>query len=150
MSTADPLLVTHALATVSLVGLIWTIQLVHYPLFLRVPPDAFTAYESEHMRRITWLVGPLMLVEAGTAILLILRFPESAIVWVGAALLAAIWILTATVQGPLHGRLARDGFDATRIRFLVRSNWVRTLAWTARGVLALLILGADDAFLVSP
>jgi hypothetical protein len=141
MSFGDPLLFAHAFATVSLVGLIWTIQLVHYPLFLRVPPEAFGAYEPEHMRRITWLVGPLMLVEAGTAILLVLTRPESAAVWVGGVLLVMIWVSTATIQGPLHGRLARDGFDEGRIRWLVASNWVRTAAWSARGLIALALLG---------
>ncbi len=150
MNLPDPLLVTHALASVSLVGLIWTIQLVHYPLFLRVPPEAFAGYETEHMRRITWLVGPLMLLEAGSTILVTLRYPESALVWIGAALLILIWVLTATVQGPLHTRLARDGFDEVRIRLLVRSNWARTIAWSIRGVIALLILGAEDVFLVTP
>jgi hypothetical protein len=150
MNLPDPLLVTHALASVSLVGLIWTIQLVHYPLFLRVPPEAFAGYETEHMRRITWLVGPLMLLEAGSTILVTLRYPESALVWIGAALLILIWVLTATVQGPLHTRLARDGFDEARIRLLVRSNWARTIAWSIRGMIALLILGAEDAFLVTP
>lgn len=142
MTISDPLLFLHALATVALVGLIWTIQLVHYPLFLRVPPDAFKAYETEHMRRITWLVGPLMLLEAATVLLLVLREPSSVLVWTGAALLAVIWVSTATVQGPLHGRMARDGHDEGRIRLLVHSNWLRTGAWTARGVLALMLLGA--------
>lgn len=141
MNFGDPLLFAHAFATVSLVGLIWTIQLVHYPLFLRVPSEAFSAYEPEHMRRITWLVGPLMLVEAGTAILLVLTRPESAAVWVGGVLLVVIWVSTATIQGPLHGRLARDGFDESRIRWLVASNWVRTAAWSARGLIALSLLG---------
>lgn len=150
MTDLDPVLFVHAISTVALVGLIWTIQLVHYPLFLRVPPEAFVGYETEHMRRITWLVGPLMLLEACSTVMVTLRQPESAFVWSGAALLLIIWILTATVQGPLHTRLARDGFDEARIRLLVRSNWARTIAWSTRGVLALLLLGADDVVLATP
>lgn len=142
MTISDPLLFLHALSTVALVGLIWTIQLVHYPLFLRVPTECFQGYESEHMRRITWLVGPLMLTEAATAILILVDQPESAVAWAGVALLAVIWVSTATIQGPIHARMARDGFSEQRIRLLVRSNWVRTAAWTARGVLALTLLGA--------
>ncbi len=142
MTIGDPLLFVHALATVSLAGLIWTIQLVHYPLFLRVPEDCFRGYESEHMRRITWLVGPLMLIEAATALLLLLRSPSSVPLWIAAVLLLIIWISTATVHGPLHTRMARDGFSESRIRLLVRSNWVRTAAWTARALIALTLLGA--------
>jgi len=145
MNIGDPLLFVHALSTVALVGLIWTIQLVHYPLFLRVPTDCFQGYESEHMRRITWLVGPLMLTESAAALLLVLSQPASALAWIGMALLAIIWVSTATIQGPLHARMARDGFSEQRIRLLVRSNWIRTAAWTARGVLALALLGAGHA-----
>src|SRR5690606_17294944 len=134
MTIGDPLLFVHALATVSLAGLIWTIQLAHYPLFLRVPEDCFRGYASEHMRRITWLVGRLMLTEAATALLLLLRSPSSVPLWIAATLLLIIWISTATIQGPLHARMARDGFSESRIRLLVRSNWLRTAAWTARAV----------------
>ena len=144
MTLVDPVLFFHALATVTLVGLIWTIQLVHYPLFLRVSPECFRSYEAEHMRRITWLVGPLMLIEAGAALLLIVYNPSSIWAWVGGGILALIWISTASIQGPLHARMAREGFSASRIRFLVRSNWIRTVAWTLRGILALLLLGASN------
>jgi len=140
MTDFDTLLLVHAFATVSLVGLIWTIQLVHYPLFLRIPIDAFASYESEHMRRITWLVGPLMLAEALTGVLVLVRDPQSLLAQIGIVLLVVIWVSTATIQGPLHGRMARDGFSESRIRWLIRSNWIRTAAWSARGILALLLL----------
>jgi hypothetical protein len=39
----------------------------------------------------------------------------------------------------MHRRLER-GFDADAHRRLVLGNWVRTVAWTARGVILLLIL----------
>ncbi|MFI4855969.1 MAG: hypothetical protein ACIAQF_13435 [Phycisphaerales bacterium JB065] len=143
MIIPDPILFVHALTTVVLAGLIWTIQVVHYPLFLRIPPDSFVPYESEHMRRITWLVGSLMLIEAASALLLIIREPASMPVWIGAILLGVIWASTGLVQGPLHAKLARDGYDPRRIRFLVRSNWLRTAAWTARAFLVLILLGAE-------
>jgi hypothetical protein len=40
------------------------------------------------------------------------------------------------VQGPMHVRLAR-GYDAELIGRLVATNWLRTIVWTARGVLSL-------------
>ena len=56
-------------------------------------------------------------------------------------LLAVIWVSTFLIQVPLHGRLTR-GFDATRHSALVRSNWIRTVAWSARGaLLAWMLLG---------
>lgn len=138
------LLNVHAFATLALVGLIWTIQVVHYPLFRLIPADDFSSYERAHMRRITLIVGPLMLIEAATAVWLVVMTPEGVpawSVWVGLALVLAIWAMTATVQGPAHQRLAKR-FDAKLHRLLVRSNWFRTIMWSARGVIALIMLGS--------
>jgi len=48
-------------------GLIWTVQIVIYPLFDRVGRTAFAGWHEAYMRHIGYVVGPLMLVEAGTA-----------------------------------------------------------------------------------
>jgi hypothetical protein len=49
-------------------------------------------------------------------------------------LLVAIWASTFLVQVPLHNALV-DGFDAGAHGSLVRTNWVRTIGWSARGLL---------------
>ena len=135
-------LVLSAAATWAMVGLIWMVQLVHYPLFARVGPQHVIAYEREHTRRITWVVLPLMMAElACTAVLAawLPPGPARSTAWVGAGLLAVVWASTALVQVPQHERLSHS-WDAAVHRALVRGNWVRTLAWSARGVLALLLL----------
>jgi hypothetical protein len=135
------LLAIHSAATWALVGLIWTIQLVHYPLFAQVGRETFRTYHQRHGRQITWVVAPLMLVELGTAVgLLYLGFLNP---WFLASLvpLAFNWASTWLVQIPLHHRLG-SGFDAEAHRRLVTSNWCRTAAWTLRGV-CLLMLSLD-------
>jgi hypothetical protein len=132
-------LVVQAAASCALAGLVWFVQLVHYPLFSSVGgPDAFRAYELEHTRRTTWVAAPLMIAEAGAATLLLLREPEAAAL-VGALLVAAIWASTFLVQVPCHRALA-VGWDEAVHRRLVRTNWLRTGLWTARGALALALL----------
>ena len=142
------IILAHTVATGVMMGVIWTVQLVHYPLFLRVPPEAFPAYEREHMRRIGAIVGPAMIIELITAAWIAADPPAgigAEVAWAGAALVAVNWASTALVQGPTHVRLA-EGFDARRIRFLVRSNWVRTIAWSARGLIAaIMALGSARA-----
>lgn len=132
------LLLVHAGATVAMAGLVWFVQLVHYPLFAHVGRDGFARYEAEHTRRTTWLVAPLMLAEAATALVLLAVDP-SVLTAVGAVLLGVVWLSTALVQVPLHRRLER-GFDADAHRRLVRSNAVRTAAWTGRAAIALALL----------
>lgn len=132
----------HALSTLMLAGVIWLIQLVHYPLFARVGPGEFVRYQREHMRRITWLVGPLMLAEGLTAawlVLLISRPLDQWLAWGGLALVLVNAASTALLQVPCHHKLTH-GFDRLTCQRLVATNWLRTLCWSVRGVIALLLL----------
>ena len=126
-------------STFTMVGLIWFVQHVHYPLFAQVGSEAFAAYESEHVARTGPVVGPPMLIEAVTAAALVVRphpaLPETA-AWLGLLLLGVVWLSTALLQVPRHGELSA-GFDPTAHRRLVASNWIRTLAWSLRGALVL-------------
>lgn len=51
------------------------------------------------------------------------------------------WLSTALSQVPMHRRL-EGGFDMVAHRRLVVGNWVRTVGWSMRGVLAILMLAA--------
>lgn len=132
------LLALHNAVTWALVGLIWTIQVVHYPLFDAADRDGFIAFHERHARRITLLVGLLMPVEALFAVWLAFTRP-SIVTWTGVALVALIWLATALLAVPRHAELA-EGWNEAAHRRLVRTNWIRTLAWTARGALALVLL----------
>ena len=136
------MILLHAAATWFLVGLIWTIQLVHYPLFAQVGERSFRAYHDEHGRRITWIVGPVMGVELVTGALLVFQPPSGAppwALWTGLVLLLVIWGSTGALQVPLHARLG-ERFSREAVRALVGTNWLRTFAWTARGVLVLYLV----------
>jgi hypothetical protein len=135
MPSVFALLLSQVVLSCVLVGLIWVIQVVHYPLFALVGRAEHAVYHATHVRRITWLVAPLMLLELGGGVALWWVAPPH---WVWAArggvgLLGLIWVSTALVQVPAHDRLAR-GWDPVAHRRLVRSNWVRTWAWSLRGV----------------
>ena len=127
----------HLASTLLMVGIIWFVQIVHYPLMEYVGADHFREYSRQHQRRTSWVVGGPMLLEAGTAIALVWFEPTRLLtpaVGVSAVLLVAIWISTMYWQVPHHEKLL-EGFDKVRIRKLVRSNWFRTFAWSVRGVL---------------
>lgn len=134
--TVNPtiILLVHSASTLVLCGLIWTVQIVHYPLFARVPEAAFRTYEQEHTRRIAWLVAPLMGVELATAVYLWLAPGSFEPTWFGPlnlGLVGLVWASTLWLQVPLHQRLLR-GLDPRAIERLVSSNWLRTAIWTAR------------------
>ncbi|MEQ9455551.1 MAG: hypothetical protein RLN76_13290 [Phycisphaeraceae bacterium] len=132
-------LAIHAGATCFLAGLIWVIQLVHYPLMDRVLPEEFGAFARAHQVRITPIVGPAMLAEGVAAAMLVWLVPGGwpmVVVWVGLVLVGVNALSTFLVQVPLHSRLV-DGFDARAHAALVWTNWVRTVAWSVRAVLAI-------------
>ena len=137
----------HAGATWFMVGLIWFVQIVHYPLMSKVPASGFSEYSAGHQRRTTWIVAPAMLAEAGCTIALAFfpqgRGADSPVRWVGLGLLVLVWASTFAVQVPLHTRLS-TGFDENVWRRLVYTNWVRTVAWTARGIIALFMLRQES------
>lgn len=149
VNLGDPiwLLLVHAGATWAMTGLIWFVQIVHYPLFSRVGEDAFAAYERWHQSRTTLVVGPLMLVELATALIILAAPPTGVpglLAWSGAVLLIVVWVSTFAVQVPCHARLARD-FAARTHRMLVATNWIRTAGWTVRGVLAAVMIARAAA-----
>jgi hypothetical protein len=121
-------------STLMLAGLIWTIQIVHYPLLARVGADVFIAYEREHCTRITWVVAPLMFLELTSNLALAYLSGWDPNVCGRLGLVFIIWFSTAFIQVPLHRRLGA-GYDASAIRSLVRTNWIRTAAWSARATI---------------
>jgi hypothetical protein len=121
-----------------MVGLIWLIQIVHYPLFLKVGREQFIEYSEDHQRLITYVVLPLMFLELVTAFLLWSWRPigvSSTSIAAGIALVLVIWGSTFLIQVPQHGKLLA-GYDPEVCRKLVNGNWIRTIAWSVRGIIA--------------
>ena len=130
-------LIANLVSTCYMVGLIWMVQVVHYPLFAKVGTDQFVGYQTSHQTLTTLVVGPPMLVELLSAILLLWYRPVPVpgwLVYAALALLVIVWLSTAFIQVPCHEKLT-SGFDAAAHSKLVVSNWIRTVCWTARGAL---------------
>lgn len=128
--------------TLPLVGLIWFVQVVAYPLFATVGPAEFARYHQAHSSLISLIVGPLMLVELGAAFVWVADHDGVAsrpLALAGLALVLLAWGVTGLLSVPQHGILAR-GFDARAHRILVSTNWLRTFAWSARGAMLLTLV----------
>lgn len=116
-------------------GIIWYVQLVHYPLFATVGADEWFDYHAGHERRTGWVVAPLMIVELGSAAGTVLNGGYGALAVCGLLLAAITWVITFALAVPLHRRLNATR-DLDTMQRLVNVNWLRTAAWTAHGVLA--------------
>jgi hypothetical protein len=137
--------VVHAVAAWFMVGMIWTIHLVHYPLFAEVGEATYETFQSEHVERIGSLLLVPWAIEGAMVMALLwfafvaglrdLRIPSL----VGATAMAAVLAISAFWSAPAHGDLA-DGFDAAVHDRLMTANLIRALAWTLRGAVAVWVL----------
>ena len=131
------LLIVHFIVTVYMTGLIWFVQLVHYPMFSSIPSSSFPAYELEHAKRTSSVVILPMMVEliSGIAIVLWAQTESTRLYGgIGLGLIAVIWLSTFLLQVPCH-RVLSGEFDARAAKKLVATNWIRTVAWTLRSVM---------------
>lgn len=129
-------LTIHLVSTFFMVGLIWYVQVVHYPLFAYVSSCRSISFESEHIRRTSMVVIPVMLVELLSAVMLFVF--QTSLAASGLILLIGVWVSTMTLQAPCHARL-QNSFDPEIVRRLIKSNWIRTVMWSGRAVIAFMM-----------
>ena len=137
LSTAA-ILFCHVATVWFMTGAIWIVQRVHYPLFAWIGPPQFADLHAQHSRRITPVVAPAMLLELGSAVLLLWQRPA----WDTAAAVALsllCFALTGWVAVPLHQALGR-GFDRTLVARLVATNRWRTAAWSLHALLTVVLV----------
>jgi hypothetical protein len=135
-------LLLNAASTLFMTGLIWFVQVVHYPLFNTVGSEKFVAYEIKHSNLTTLVVIVPMFAELITSVILLWQRPEGIAtwqLWTGLLLVGVIWFSTAFLQVPQHSVLSQ-GFNERAYEMLVQSNWLRTVAWTLRSGLVLVWL----------
>ena len=143
MTLDSALLWLHAVATTGLAGLVWVVQVVVYPSFrVAGPTAAWPALHAHHTRAMGLVVALPWAVQGVALALLLVRRPDGTslplllLTGVLAATTVAVTVLSSV---PLHTRLA-GGYDEAVARRLVTTNWLRTAAWTAGAVCALVLV----------
>ncbi len=135
-------LVANLAATLVMVGIIWFVQHVHYPLLATFSVESAPQVALEHQRRTGHVVGLPMAVEGVTTLALLVVRPDGVSViwpWIGAVLLAVALGSTLFLSVPLHARMASNP-QADTGRRLVSTNWPRTVAWTLRGIVGIIMI----------
>jgi hypothetical protein len=142
MELPQIILLINCFATLYMVGVIWMVQIVAYPLFASVGENESPAYQKRHQILTTLVVGPPMVFEAFSSVFLAWYPPPGIgypIIFAGIILVFIIWISTAALQIPSHEKLLH-GFTPKVHNDLVFTNWIRTLSWSARGFLVVWML----------
>lgn len=135
MTAGEIVVWIHLLSTWFMIGLVWFVQCVHYPLLRDLPPEIVPTYQKAHVRRTSPMIPIVMIGEAVSGLMLV--FPAfSAIAIANLGLLVGVWLTTFALIVPVHGRLCRQHETALVTR-LLRLNLLRSLLWLAHGFTAL-------------
>ena len=130
----DLLFFLNVISAFLLTGVIWTIQIVHYPSFHYIDKMSFTNFHHFHERRISIIVMPLMLIELTTSTALYINNMSSIVFALNLLIVVLIWCSTFFVQVPIHSILSKKK-DKKLIEKLVNTNWIRTFLWSMRMLL---------------
>ena len=133
----DLLLKVNFISTSIMVGVIWVIQLLHYPSFHFIGDQKYIEFQHFHMQRISIIVIPAMLTELASALLLAYFF-ESSLTIILLALVIGNWAITLIFFTNMHQKLT-DGYDHSIVNRLVQINWSRTALWSLRLIILLSI-----------
>ena len=140
MNTNHIIFLAHLISTSIMVGVIWVIQLVHYPSFPFIDKNIYAAFQKFHMDRISIIVIPIMLAELITGMILFLdKSSKNSILVISFIILILIWIITVVFFTKAHNKLI-IGYQELVVNQLVVMNWVRTLLWTLRLFLLLCVV----------
>jgi hypothetical protein len=142
MDSTNLIVVGHLVSSLMMVGMIWTVQIVHYPLMALVGPERFAAYEAAHAPRMAGVVMLPWTVQGLTSAWLLVAPPAGVpmtLILATAVVALVPVVVTVLASIPAHTRLSA-GFDTEVHARLVGTNWIRTLAWTAHAVLAVAVL----------
>lgn len=127
--------VVHIISSTLMAGVLWIVQLVHYPLFSYVDINQFIEFHRQHSIRITYIVGPAMILQLVSATLLSFAPPcklselPNSYAYAFLILTVFVFLATALLAIPEHQKLA-GGYLAHVHQRLVITNWVRTLAYS--------------------
>ena len=66
--------ILHLISTFFMVGVIWVVQIVHYPSFYFIDKQKYQVFQEFHMHKISMIVVPMMVLEIFSGLILIFNF----------------------------------------------------------------------------
>jgi len=137
----ETLFAVHLGVSLALAGIVLFVQLVHYPSFkvLLGEGDVFVDYHRHYSHFAGRFLGPLMVLELVTAIMLLFTpwaLFYGQLFWLNLALIQVVWAITFFHTGPCHHKLIKNP-DEKQLNKLLVSNVLRSFLWVGRVVILL-------------
>ena len=136
--TNKNLLVLNLSISLILLGIILITQLVNYPLFIQVKSKDFKNFHNFYVSRISYCVGPVILIELLIAIILLLSF-NTILYSINFGLVILFLLSTILIQVPIHNQI-NNFYNIFLISKLIKTNMIRTFLCIIKCILSYTIL----------
>ena len=144
MSIAILLFVAFVFLAVFNAGAMTTLQLQHYAIYPQVGTANFVDYiRANNRAALVPAILPAMLLLVVSLALVWLHPPLMHASEAMAVLALNLMQLASTArwQRRLQSEMGVTGYDEAKVRLLISTNWVRTIAFLAQALLAVIIVG---------
>jgi hypothetical protein len=124
-------------------GNMTTLQIQHYGIYPFVGKENFKTYmQANNKSAVVPSIVPAMLLLIVNILLLFIRpvFMSATATIVSLALNIIAFGSTLTWQRKLQSEMAINGYDENKIKLLVSTNWIRTLAFLIQSIMAVVII----------
>lgn len=120
--------------TWAMIGANVFVYVVHYPGFEFYKGDNFEAIERFHIQRTLKLAIPVLLIEAITALILLV-FSFHWLFIINAIIVGMIMFLTFGKCVPIHFKMAKENTCNITIEHLKKFHLARVILWIGSGIL---------------
>lgn len=119
----------HSIVDFGMCVVLWLVQLVIYPSFLRLESSELVAWHKAYTFRVSFVILPLMFGQLALSILSVVG-DASLLEWTAFAFVLVCWILTFFVSVPLHRKIEQNDITSETRQKLITTNWPRTILWS--------------------
>lgn len=140
------LLLFHAFTTWMIGGIILFVQVVYSPLYNRYK-DLIAEYQKKNLIHMGNLMAPIFFLEVVSACILVFVLRTNTVyrtlAFINLGLIVTIWVVNGIMR--LRSGEVKEFILIHKIhKILLSSNWFRTICWTIRGFIVLLMLLFSD------
>lgn len=134
-------LLFNLISTLLIAGILWFVQLVHYPLFNEMPAKNMVNYGYYHMQKISGIINLLFIIDFITIVFLLLLVNSdlsATLMLINISIFLFIVILTRITFLPIYQQISKNP-NSILITKLINLNWIRTLVWSLKVIFMLII-----------
>ena len=128
----------HSLVDFGMCVVLWLVQLVIYPSFLKIEASQLVAWHKAYTFRVSFVIMPLMLAQLALSIWTI-SMGAHLREWIAFVFVLVCWGLTFFVSVPLHRKIDQGDLSEATRRKLIQTNWPRTILWSQIFIIGLVL-----------